>query len=82
MNSYSYMDDIMDSVDTREEAEKEMKEIDKMLMKGGFKIKEGIHSGGTQECEANISGDEQRAIQLFSNPGVVGSRTERVLGMG
>ncbi len=69
--SNSYMDDIMDSVDLLEEAEK-----------GGFKIKEWVHSGGTQDCGTDVDEDGQRAVQLFSGSGVAPSYTERVLGMG
>ncbi len=80
--SNSYMDDIMDSVDLLEEAEKEMNEIDQVLEKGGFKIKEWVHSGGTRDCGTDVDEDGQRAVRLFSGSGVAPSYTERVLGMG
>ena len=35
----AYMDDICDSVDTVKEAKQQTKDVDKVLKKGGFKVK-------------------------------------------
>ena len=75
------MDDIMDSVDLIDEARKVMGEIDEVLDKGGFKIKEWTRSGRTRGC-ATDADVEQKAIQLLSNSSVTTNSTERVLGMG
>lgn len=80
--SNSYMDDIPDSVNTEEEAEKVMKEIDLVLGKGGFKTKEWIYSGSNKKGATIIDHDEQRAVQLLTGSSAAANGTERVLGMG
>ena len=79
--SNSYMDDIIDSVDLVDAASKVMGEIDKVLDKGDFKIKEWTCSGRTRGCSTDAD-VEQKAIQLLSNLSVTTNSTERVLGMG
>ena len=78
--SNSYMDDIMDSVDSLGEAEKVTGEIDEVLDKGGFRIKEWVYSRKQQERTADADETEQRTVQLLSNSGIK-TDTERVLGM-
>ena len=51
--SNSYMDDIMDSVDSLRKAVKLTGEIDEVLDKGGFRIKEWTYSGKRQERTAD-----------------------------
>ena len=78
--SNSYMDDIMDSVDSFGEAEKITGEIDEVLDEGGFRIKEWVYSGKRQERTADADEIEQRTVKLLSNSGIK-TNTERVLGM-
>ena len=80
--SNSYMDDIPDSIDTVEEAKEVMNEIDEVLGKGGFKVKEWIYSGSVQKSTTFVDHNEQRAVQLFTGSSIVFNDTERVLGLG
>ena len=74
------MDDIMDSVDSLGEAEKITGEIDEVLDKGEFRIKEWVYSGIRQKRTVDADKIEQRTIQLLSNSGIK-TNTERVIGM-
>ena len=70
----SYMNDILESVDTEEELEKQEIDIEEILKLGSFQMKEWKKSGhGKQEI-----GDKE--ITLVSPPSKEGS-TEKVLGM-
>ena len=81
----SYMDDIPDSTGTVEEAQKITDEIDKILNRGGFKIKGWVISGQNQGQELGIRAqghEDQHLVQVLTgtNPDV--TELERVLGMG
>ena len=75
------MDDIMDSVDLVDKAWEIMGEIDEVLDKGGFNIKEWTRSGRTGGF-ARDADVEQRAVQLLFNSSVTTNSTKRVRGMG
>ena len=71
----------MDGVGLVDKARKVMGEIDEVLDKGGFKIKEWTCSERTRGCATDVD-VEQRVIQLLSDSSVTTNSTERVLGMG
>ena len=80
----SYMDDIPESTRTVEEAQKITDEIDKILNRGGFKIKGWVMSGQNQGQELGIRAqghENQHLVQVTdTNPDV--TELGRVLGMG
>ena len=77
----SYMDDIPESTGTVEEAQKITDEIDKILNRGGFKIKGWVMSGQNQGQELEIRAQGHLVHVLTgTNPDV--TELERVLGMG
>ena len=65
----TYMDDIIESVDTREKASEITGDIEKLLDKGGFKLKEWTYSGHRS------SGDKTKIAMKPS------AATEKVLGV-
>lgn len=67
IESNSYVDDLLTSVETYDEASVIMQEVDTVLERGGFTIKEWVISGGK-----DLS---------FLNPRIVGTQDERVLGI-
>ena len=65
----SYMDDIVDSVPSKEHAKQVTDEIEKVLIKGGFKIKGWFYS------------NDQTANDMTLEPHQETSSTEKVLGV-
>ena len=76
----SYTDDILGSVENKIKATEIMKNIDEILGKGGFKIKEWIASGDVndQRCNVTIDQKEVKSITKTEEENVF---HERVLGM-
>ena len=75
----SYMDDIATSTSSREEGEARMKEIDKVLLANGFKIKGWIKSGEERpEAKSNLM---QSKVRLLSGAEEQTEEVESVLGM-
>ncbi|CAB4000761.1 transcription factor COE1 [Paramuricea clavata] len=70
-----YMDDLIHSTSTQEEAEKSKSEVDDMLATGSFKIKEWFVSSSVQEMQAeNISSPEEENHDFKDN--VIGVNSE------
>ena len=65
----SYMDDIVDSVPSKEHAKQVTDEIEKVLFKGGFKVKEWFYS------------NDETANDMTLEPHQETSSTEKVLGV-
>ena len=65
--SNSYMDDIPESMPSKEEAEELMSNITKVLEKGGFIIKEWLTSGHSkmQQLDKN---EDQHTVQSLTGP--------------
>ena len=76
----SYMDDILGSVENKIKGMEIMRNIDEILGKGGFKIKEWIASGDAndQRCNATI---DQKEVKLITKTEEENVFQERVLGM-
>lgn len=65
----SYMDDIVDSVQSKGEAKQVTEEIERVLIKGGFRIKGWFYS------------NDQTANEMTLEPHQETSSTEKVLGV-
>ena len=72
----AYMDDIPGSVNTEQEAEQCMSEIDEILESKGFKIKRWFHNGNKSDTDLSF----QHLIQSTETNGKL-IDTEGVLGM-
>ena len=78
--SNSYMDDISESMPSKEEAEELMSNITKVQEKGGFRIKEWLISGYSKTQQLNENKD-QHTLQLLTGAKMSDLETEKVLGM-
>ena len=74
------MDDIPDSVETIDEANRVMNNIDIILKEGGFTIKEWIVSG-QEKGDINMISNDQRVVKTLMKEELQDDRTEKVLGM-
>ena len=74
----SYMDDISGSSDTKEEAETVTRDISKILLAGGFKIKQWFISGANNESMVQ---EDQKTVQNLLEARNDAHETEKVLGM-
>ena len=74
-----YMDDMPASVNSKEEGEKRMSEIESILSPGGFKIKEWIYTG--KEVHKEKSKDQDAVQLLMGSDYSEGFDTQSVLGM-
>ena len=67
----TYMDDICESVDTKQEARELTDNIDKVLKTGGFSVKEWICN---ETLKDNVNSTEEKEMNLYKGDG------EKVLG--
>lgn len=79
------MDDIPESIETLEEAQKITSEIDKILNHGGFKIDGWVVSGQRHEREQSVQAqnhEDQHLVQVLTGTNPEITELERVLKMG
>ena len=82
----TYMDDVLDSVSSREEASRVINHVQELLKKGNFYCKSWVVSGRGEPGETSLP-DQARSSPLpvrpgeASLPGQTSEETERVLGM-
>ena len=74
LENSTYMDDICESVDTKQEARKLTADVDKVLKTGGFSVKEWICNetlkekvNSTEEKEMNLYKEDEGKVVEFQN---------------
>lgn len=71
IESNSYVDDLLTSVDDYADAWVTMREVDKVLKRGGFRIKEWVISGRGELSSLNsniVSTEEEKVLGIKWNP--------------
>ena len=74
----SYVDDIIDSTETNESAQKLSGDIDKLLKPGAFHIKQWQISGGERLLQENVNCTDERSQQISEK---VDDTDQKVLGV-